>query len=132
MTPFLHDEQNPFARTSAWPTMPQAPLRVARARTVLGMGVEAFEADEPRVVPAPVEPETAPIIMASIVAAPGRRPELRLTPLIAAAAVGAGGLLTLFLLIGIGPDPLPATAPAAQSSALAVGELVGQAAAPKP
>ena len=48
------------------------------------MGVEAFEADEPRVVPAPVEPETAPIIMASIVAAPGRRPELRLTPLIAA------------------------------------------------
>jgi hypothetical protein len=32
-----------------------------------------------------------------------RRRRLRLTPLIVSAAVGAGGLLTLFLLIGSAP-----------------------------
>lgn len=93
MTPFRNDQENPFARDRAWPAMPQAPLRVARARTVLGMGVaepgiEAIEPAEPR--PAESKP-----------AGGGRpRPELRLTPLIGAAAAGAGGLLALFLLIG--------------------------------
>jgi hypothetical protein len=121
MTPFRNDEENPFARDSAWPKMPQAPLRLAKARTVLGLGVADFEPeidiDQASVVAAP----------ALVQASPRRRSDLRLTPLIAAAAVGAGGLLTL--LIGIGPGPGPVAAPPPATTALAVGELVGQPAA---
>jgi hypothetical protein len=126
MTPFRNDEENPFARESVWPKMPQTPLRLAGVRTVLGRGVAHFEPkldiDYALVVAAPALAQ----------AAPRRRPDLRLTPLIAAAAVGAGGLLTLFLLIGNGPESAPVAAPQVSPSALAVGELVGQQAAVTP
>ena len=87
MTPFRNDQENPFGRERVWPAMPQAPLRLARARTVLGLGIggpEAEDASRPK-------PQ------------PRRRRNARLTPLIGAVAVGVGGLLTLFLLIGLGP-----------------------------
>ncbi|HLZ75596.1 hypothetical protein [Phenylobacterium sp.] len=96
MTPFRNDQENPFARERAWPAMPQAPLRLARARTVLGLGIAAPDVGEAARRPQP----------------PARRQrrrnrgrDRRLTPLIGAAAVGVGGLLTLFLLIGSGPPP---------------------------
>jgi hypothetical protein len=87
MTPFRNDQENPFARERDWPAMPQAPLRLARTRAVLGMGV--------------AEPDIDALQAADD--APHRRRRPRLTPLIGAAAVGVGGLLTLFLLIGLGP-----------------------------
>lgn len=94
MTPFRNDQENPFARERAWPAMPQAPLKLARARTVLGLGVGEAQAE--------AKIEEAPLHLAP---PPRRSPwrGRRLTPLIGAAAVGVGGLLTLFLLIGLGP-----------------------------
>ncbi|MGZ3375582.1 MAG: hypothetical protein ACXU8S_03195 [Phenylobacterium sp.] len=98
MTPFRNDEENPFARERVWPAMPQAPLRLARARTVLGMGMGVADA-EPE--PAASAAAAAPFAAAPRVSARRRR---RLAPLIGAAAVGVGGLLTLFLVIGLGPS----------------------------
>lgn len=96
MTPFRNDQENPFARARAWPAMPQAPLHLARARTVLGLGIAEAE-PEPDAAPTAEAPRSAPAPRLR------RRRRLRLTPLIGAAAVGAGGLLTLFLAIGLGP-----------------------------
>ncbi|HEY8005010.1 MAG TPA: hypothetical protein VIE16_12320 [Phenylobacterium sp.] len=59
---------------------------------------------------------------------PGRR-ELRLTPLLAAAAVGAGGTAALFLMVGLGRESA-LTAPKDSASSLAAGQLVGEAPPP--
>lgn len=90
-----------------------------------------LDIDEVQVVRAPVEPELSPSPIARAppasplgVARKGRRRDLRLTPLIAAAAVGAGGLLALFLLIGLGPPP-KTPLPTTKDSGLSVGDLVG-------
>ena len=81
-----------------------------------GADAPGFEADleaEPAVTLTPLRPPLTP---------PRRR--VRLTPLIGATAVGVGGLLALFLLIGGGPDE--ASAQAAPTSASASSAQVGR------
>ena len=100
MTPFRNDEANPFSRESVWPKMPQTPLSVSATRPTPGRYSPPRSPEIGEMMVAPAVPEPAP---ARHVRPPRRR--LRLTPLIAAASVGVGGLLTLFLLIGTGPRP---------------------------
>src|SRR5450432_2801284 len=160
MTPFRNDEGNPFNRQSVWPRMPQSQIRLGgavmaarapapaidearvfgaaaapRAAAVEPVVAEPVAVAEPEPVPAP-PPEIlseAPPLVAPIGvrrAAPPRR-ELRLTPLAAAAAVGAGGTAAVFLLLGVKLPGAPAPPPAPSPQALAVGELVA-ASAPAP
>jgi hypothetical protein len=105
MTPFRNDEQNPFSRESVWPKMPQTPLSVAPGRPAPSRYAppQDVEIDQVMAPAAPAEPDPFRALTRTRHARPPRR--LRRTPLIAAAAVGVGGLLTLFLLIGTGPRP---------------------------
>jgi hypothetical protein len=122
MTPFRNDESNPFHRKSVWPGMPAAPMRLDGLRKAAPpQPSPAFEVVETPVPVPPAEPpvyeppvyeppvyappvyeRAAPEIIASepqpLVAPIGlerkRQPrrDPRLTPLVAAAAVGAGGM----------------------------------------
>ena len=134
MTPFRNDDDNPFSRPSVWPKMPQAPMSLGalpRARTPAPQPapepeprpqaqIEPVEVVQAEIAIAPAgievaapeplaEPE-APPIAASLArrrrARPAHQP-LRLTPLIAAAAVGAGGVAALFLVMGVRPALTP-------------------------
>ena len=149
MTSFQNDETNPYGRASVWPKMPQAPFRVGG----LPMGAPLSATPQPRPAETPqpaaapptsaapleaptptLDPALAPAPMVSpVVASIAVRPprpavrRTRLTPLIGAAAVGAGGVLALVLLFGLGVSraPAPAAPAPAASSALAVGALIG-------
>src|SRR5579859_8085620 len=134
MTPFRNDAANPWSRESIWPHLPQAPLAIrARPRVAAVAAPVAPQPAPPALDPEPAPlappPFVAPMRVAAVRRARPRRRELRLTPLIAAAAVGAGGLLALFLLIGVAP-PRGEPAPPTTGTALAVGDLVGGKAAP--
>jgi hypothetical protein len=101
MTPFRNDEQNPFSRDSVWPKLPQTPLSVSPGRATPSRYAPTR--------PAPPDIDFGPMVLSR--PRPGQRHSrplrrrLRLRPLIAAAAVGVGGLLTLFLVNGTGPRP---------------------------
>ncbi|MBS0332409.1 MAG: hypothetical protein JSS35_06550 [Proteobacteria bacterium] len=150
MTPFRNDAENPFDRDAPWPRLPQAPLGFRRLATEAPERPwPRFEPlayartdephpldDEPPVwfdscpdaevdaeVAASLEAQ-APVVLAALrpqMTPPPRR-RRRLIPLLGATAVGIGGLLALFLLIGAGPDPSSAqVAPAASASAVQIG-----------
>jgi hypothetical protein len=121
MTPFRNDEGNPFGRESAWPTMPQTPLLIDGVAPVRIAPAAWPAVAELRPPQRPSQPLQAPVL---------RRRELRLTPLIAAGAVGVGGLLALFLMIGVAPPPKVAAPAPPPLSALSVGELVTTPSAP--
>jgi hypothetical protein len=112
MTPFRNDDENPFGRDRAWPKMPQTPLSVSPGRAApsryapaLGLdGMAGAASAEPEPSPAP-DIEFEPLVFSRPRRMPPSRRGLRLAPLVAAAAVGVGGLLTLFLVIGTGPRP---------------------------
>ncbi len=136
MTPFRNDDSNPFARKSPWPGMPQSTLRLPRRRgprqrlrpsrrrrPSRNTSQPAVEASAPPPEPLPqTEPAPAPFTAREdppLVTPPigARRPrarparapraEPRLTPLIAAAAVGRRRTAALFLLIGLGESRAP-------------------------
>jgi hypothetical protein len=150
MTPFRNDETNPFSRPSVWPKMPQTPMRVGAlprpapppeppAPDPVRMEVIAAAAEAEMAIPEPAplpprpeaQPEPPPIA-APVGQQPARasRREPRLTPLVAAAAVGAGGMAALFLLLDVRPALAPRAPPPEPRAALAVGEMVGQSQAP--
>jgi hypothetical protein len=138
MTPFRNDAANPWSRESIWPGMPQAPL------SICAWSPRPAPRPQPQPQPQPMVLEPGPQSQPTALGpqpprlAPQARRELRLTPLIGAAAVGAGGLLALFLLIGVAPMPAAPAQPPARpasalaASALAVGEPVGEAVATAP
>jgi hypothetical protein len=148
MTPFRNDDTNPYSRPSVWPKMPQTPMRVgplpraaprAPALTIAEVEVTAAAAEAEMAIPEPAPeppPEPQPIAAPIGIRPSGRkqpsRREPRLTPLIAAAAVGAGGMAALFLLIGMRPTATPPAATAEPRSTLAVGEMVGETAPAAP
>jgi hypothetical protein len=153
MTPFRNDEANPFGRPSVWPKMPQSPMslgvlprafapapapaprpvvQVVEAEVAIAAADAEMAIPEPPPAPEPpleLEPIAAPIGVRRGVPA---RQGLRLTPLIAAAAVGAGGMAALLLMLGVRPAMAPSAAPVAPRATLAVGEIVGGPAAPLP
>ncbi len=126
MTSFRNDDHNPYGRASAWPKMPEAPFRLGGVPMAAQL-TSAPSSTKP-VTPEPTH-QAEPLRVAPIAVRPVRAASrsLRLTPLIAAAAVGAGGMLALVLLFGLGVSHAPAPPPAQLTpSALAVGALVGQ------
>ncbi|THD64728.1 hypothetical protein [Phenylobacterium sp.] len=108
MTPFFNDPTNPFLRPSLWPGLPHTPLALGifppdvRRKMAQAWRREqaAMAAPEPTPTPMPM-PISAPTAREPT-PSPASRPKRmrRLAPLIAAALVGASGLLTLFWLIG--------------------------------
>ncbi|HEX3366679.1 hypothetical protein [Phenylobacterium sp.] len=150
MTPFRNDAANPWSRESVWPHLPVTPLKLGGWRPAPPPRTEAPPAPPP---PAALEPQPtvarpeppllapppfapSPRLAATTGAIRRDRPSrraLRVTPLVAAGAVGAGGGLALFLLIGVARPPAAApTEPPATASTLAVGQLIGGTAAPQP
>ncbi len=57
MTPIRNDDENPFARESVWPTMPQTPLGLDEARPAAARPARELDIDEVMVVAAAAEPE---------------------------------------------------------------------------
>jgi hypothetical protein len=121
----------PVAPPIAPPTPPPSPVR--------GFGLEPEAFAPPKVINPPTPaPDLAPTPAPTVEAAPAapvpfaapierprgrRRTEPRLTPLIAAGAVLAGGIGATFLMLGVRAGPKPAAA-ATPPGGLAVGELV--------
>jgi hypothetical protein len=164
MTPFRNDEANPFSRPSIWPKMPQAPMSLGalpRASApapppepapepaphpqvqVVEAEVAIAAAEAEMAIPAPPPAPEPPLELKPIAAPIGVRRTaqphraLRLTPLVAAAAVGAGGMAALFLVLGVRPALAPAPklapgAPVPARSTLAVGDIVSAAGPPTP
>ncbi len=132
MTP-SQDDDNPFSRPSVWPKMPQAPFRVGGLPMAAPLSPSPVVTDRIPSAERPAEPPVPPPVAqdfapAPLAARPHRSPAPRLTPLVAAAAVGAGALLALGLLVVADQAPRSPAASTSSSSALAIGQLVGRAA----